>query len=705
MVDALTSQLSNIWRHMAAFGGASLAIPAVLFCIIIMMVIPLPAILLDIFFTANIALSLIIVMICISALKPLDFSSFPTVLLFATLLRLALNVASTRVVLVEGHTGSNAAGSVIEAFGQFIIAGNYLIGIIVFSILMIINFVVVTKGAGRVSEVTARFTLDAMPGKQMAIDADLNAGILTKEEAKARRAEVAAESEFYGSMDGASKFVKGDVIAGIIILVINIVGGLIIGMAFHGMSLSDAAQTYALLTIGDGLVAQIPSLLLATATAIIVTRVSADTTMHSQIKTQMGSFQPLALTAGILLIIGVIPGMPNLIFLSMAALAAGLCYLAYRRDQLEEAQEEADEAQEQSAEMVELSWDDVPKVDVIGLEVGYGLIPLIDKAQGGDLMQRIKGVRKKLSHQLGFLIQTVHIRDNLDLSPNQYRININGVTRGQAELMPGRELAINPGVTHGALNGIETRDPAFGLEAIWITPDQREYAQTLGYTVVDASTALATHLNKILQENASDLIGHDEAQQLLDQLAASAPKLVESLVPKKISLGVFAAVLQNLLEEGVPIRNIKGIVEVLSNCADSTQNAEDLTAAVRPSLGRMIVQSLADIGEDLSVMTLAPDLEQLLHTVLQQGGMGGDNIEPTLAEQLLTNLYASSEQLVEEGIQPVLIVSPTVRPWLAKFVKHRVPGLVVLGFNEIPDEQGIRVVRTIDRKVSDQLEN
>lgn len=705
MVDALTSQLSNIWRHMAAFGGASLAIPAVLFCIIIMMVIPLPAILLDIFFTANIALSLIIVMICISALKPLDFSSFPTVLLFATLLRLALNVASTRVVLVEGHTGSNAAGSVIEAFGQFIIAGNYLIGIIVFSILMIINFVVVTKGAGRVSEVTARFTLDAMPGKQMAIDADLNAGILTKEEAKARRAEVAAESEFYGSMDGASKFVKGDVIAGIIILVINIVGGLIIGMAFHGMSLSDAAQTYALLTIGDGLVAQIPSLLLATATAIIVTRVSADTTMHSQIKTQMGSFQPLALTAGILLIIGVIPGMPNLIFLSMAALAAGLCYLAYRREQLEEAQEEADEAQEQSAEMVELSWDDVPKVDVIGLEVGYGLIPLIDKAQGGDLMQRIKGVRKKLSHQLGFLIQTVHIRDNLDLSPNQYRININGVTRGQAELMPGRELAINPGVTHGALNGIETRDPAFGLEAIWITPDQREYAQTLGYTVVDASTALATHLNKILQENASDLIGHDEAQQLLDQLAASAPKLVESLVPKKISLGVFAAVLQNLLEEGVPIRNIKGIVEVLSNCADSTQNAEDLTAAVRPSLGRMIVQSLADIGEDLSVMTLAPDLEQLLHTVLQQGGMGGDNIEPTLAEQLLTNLYASSEQLVEEGIQPVLIVSPTVRPWLAKFVKHRVPGLVVLGFNEIPDEQGIRVVRTIDRKVSDQLEN
>lgn len=705
MVDALTSQLSNIWRNLAAFGGASLAIPAVLFCIIIMMVIPLPPLLLDLFFTANIALSLIIVMICISALRPLDFSSFPTVLLFATLLRLALNVASTRVVLVEGHTGSGAAGSVIEAFGEFIIAGNYLIGIIVFSILMIINFVVVTKGAGRVSEVTARFTLDAMPGKQMAIDADLNAGILTKDEAKLRRAEVAAESEFYGSMDGASKFVKGDVIAGIIILAINLIGGLIIGVVFHEMSLSDAAQTYALLTIGDGLVAQIPSLLLATATAIIVTRVSADTTMHSQMRIQMGGAQPLAVTAGILVIIGVIPGMPNLIFLSMALVAGALAYLSYRRGQHEDELEAQDETEQQSQEVSELSWDDVPKVDVIGLEVGYALIPLIDKAQGGDLMQRIKGVRKKLSHQLGFLIQTVHIRDNLDLSPNQYRININGVTRGQGELMPGRELAINPGVTHGSLNGIDTRDPAFGLEAVWITPDQREYAQTLGYTVVDASTALATHLNKILQENAHDLLGHDEAQQLLDQLASMAPKLVESLVPKKISLGVFSAVLQNLLEEGVPIRNIKGIVETLSRCADSTHNADDLTAAVRPSLGRMIVQSLADIGEDLSVMTLAPDLEQLLHNVLQQGGMGGDNIEPSLAEQLLTNLYTSSEQLVEEGIQPVLIVSPSVRPWLAKFVKHRVPGLVVLGFNEIPDEQGIRVVRTIDRKTSDRLEN
>lgn len=681
-------------------------IPLVLFCIIVMMVIPLPAILLDLFFTTNIALSLVIIMICISALRPLDFSSFPTVLLFATLLRLALNVASTRVVLVDGHTGSDAAGKVIQAFGEFIIAGNYFIGIIVFSILMIINFVVVTKGAGRVSEVTARFTLDAMPGKQMAIDADLNAGILTKEEAKERREEVAAESEFYGSMDGASKFVKGDVIAGMIILVINIVGGLIIGIGFHDMSFKSAAEVYALLTIGDGLVAQIPSLLLATATAIIVTRVSADTKMHSQLKTQMGGVQPLAVASGVLLVLGLIPGMPNLMFILLASVSGALAYFSYRSGMQEGPPKEGEaDAEKEGREIAELSWDDVPKLDVIGLEVGYALIPLIDQDQGGNLMQRIKGVRKKLSHELGFLVQTVHIRDNLDLAPNQYRININGVVRGQGELMPGHELAINPGVTHGTLSGTETRDPAFGLESVWIDSAQKEYAQTLGYTVVDASTALATHLNKILQENAKDLFGHDEAQQLLDQLGSVTPKLVESLVPQKISLGVLTAVLQNLLEEGVPIRNMKGIVEVLAQHADKVQDVEALTSAVRPSLGRMIVQSLTEIGNDMSVMTLEPNLEQLLHNILQQGAGQGESLEPNLAEQLLTNIYQSSEELVEQGVQPVLIVSPGIRPWLAKFVRHRVPGLVVLGFNEIPDEQGVKVVRTIEQKSTEQIQN
>jgi len=705
MVEALTLQLSNIWRNFALPGASSLAIPLVLFCIIIMMVIPLPPFLLDLFFTANIALSLIIVMICISALKPLDFSSFPTVLLFATLLRLALNVASTRVVLVDGHTGPDAAGNVIEAFGEFIIAGNYLIGIIVFSILMIINFVVVTKGAGRVSEVTARFTLDAMPGKQMAIDADLNAGVLTKEEAKARRDEVAAESEFYGSMDGASKFVKGDVIAGMIILAINVIGGLVIGTAFHDMSFTSAAEAYVLLTIGDGLVAQIPSLLLATATAIIVTRVSADTQMHTQLKKQMGGFQPLAVTAGVLLILGLIPGMPNVMFLSLALISGGLAYLSFVSNQKQLTQDEASEESEAvEGEISELSWDDVPKLDVIGLEVGYALIPLIDKDQGGNLMQRIKGVRKKLSHELGFLVQTVHIRDNLNLGPNEYRININGVIRGRGELMPGRELAINPGVTHGDLVGTATKDPAFGLDAVWIDPSQKEYAQTLGFTTVDASTTLATHLNKILQENAKDLLGHDEAQQLLDQLSEIAPRLVEGLVPKKISLGVFTAVLQNLLEEGVNIRNIKGIVQVLSQHAEKTQDPDMLTSSVRPSLGRMIVQSLTEVGQDMSVMTLAPELEQMLHNILQQSPEHADGLEPNLAEQLLRNLYSSSEELVDQGIQPVLIVSPSIRLWMAKFVRHRVPGLAVLGFNEIPDEQGIKVVRTIERQENEKLE-
>jgi len=705
MVEALTLHLSNIWRNFALPGLSTLAIPAVLFCIIVMMVVPLPAFLLDLFFTANIALSLIIVMICISAMKPLDFSSFPTVLLFATLLRLALNVASTRVVLVDGHTGPDAAGKVIESFGDFIIAGNYLIGIIVFSILMIINFVVVTKGAGRVSEVTARFTLDAMPGKQMAIDADLNAGILTKDEAKARRQEVAAESEFYGSMDGASKFVKGDVIAGIIILAINIIGGLTIGTAFHGMSFSNAAETYVLLTIGDGLVAQIPSLLLATATAIIVTRVSTDSKMHSQLKTEMGGFQPLAVTTGVMLVLGLIPGMPNMIFLVLAVLSGALAYISYKSSLKQPEAVGLYDDENETEEISELSWDDVPSLDVIGLEVGYALIPLIDKEQGGDLMQRIKGVRKKLSHELGFLIHTVHIKDNLNLSPNQYRININGVVRGQGELMPGRELAINPGVGHGSLEGVKTRDPAFGLEAVWIDASQKEYAQTLGYTIVDPSTTLATHLNKILQENAKELIGHDEAQQLLDQLSQTAPKLVDSLVPQKISLGVFTAVLQNLLEEGVPIRNMKGIVEVLAQYADKTQDTDALTSALRPRLGRMIVQSLSDVGEDMSVMTLEPELEQMLHNVLQQNGDIMDGIEPNLAEQLLSNLYRTSEELVDQGVQPVLIVSPSIRLWVAKFVRHRIPGLVVLGFNEIPDEQGIKVVRTIERKANEKLQS
>ena len=676
-----------------------LLIPMLVLLIILMMVVPLPAFLLDLFFTLNIALALIIVMISINTMRPLDFSSFPTVLLFATLLRLALNVASTRIVLVEGHTGTDAAGQVIQSFGDFVIGGDYVVGIIVFSILMIINFLVVTKGAGRVSEVSARFTLDAMPGKQMAIDADLNAGVLTQDEARERRADVTAEADFYGSMDGASKFVKGDAIAGFLILLINIIGGLAIGMSTHGLSFEQATQTYVLLTIGDGLVAQIPSLLLATATAIIVTRVSSTTDMSSQVVGQLGSPQALIVVTGIMALLGVIPGMPHFVFLLLATGTGGLAYLAVKSAKRETIPEEVDPGQsQQEQESKDLSWDDIPQLDMIGLEVGYALIPLVDKSQGGALMQRIKGVRKKLSHELGFLVQSVHIRDNLDLSPNQYHININGVTRGQGELMMGRDLAINPGTTHGTLEGIPTRDPAFGLDAMWIDTSQREYAQSMGYTVVDGATALATHLNKVLQENAHELLGHDEAQQLMDQLSQAAPKLVEAVVPTQLSVGVVAKVLQNLLAEGVAVRDIRTIVEILAEQAPRSQDPDILTAAVRPALGRMMMQQLTQVGEDLSVMTLDAGLEQQLHNILQQSKEHGLAIEPNLAEQLLGNLQSTSERLAQQGIPPVLVVSPGIRPWLAKMVKNRIPGLVILGYNEIPDEQGIQVVSTIEQQ-------
>jgi flagellar biosynthesis protein FlhA len=676
-----------------------LLIPMLILLIILMMVVPLPAFLLDLFFTLNIALALIIVMISINTMRPLDFSSFPTVLLFATLLRLALNVASTRIVLVEGHTGTDAAGQVIQSFGDFVIGGDYVVGIIVFSILMIINFLVVTKGAGRVSEVSARFTLDAMPGKQMAIDADLNAGVLTQDEARERRADVTAEADFYGSMDGASKFVKGDAVAGFLILLINIIGGLAIGMGTHGLSFNEATQTYVLLTIGDGLVAQIPSLLLATATAIIVTRVSSTTDMSSQVMGQLGSPQALIVVSGIMFLLGVIPGMPHFVFLLLSAATGVLAYFAVKRSKQEVVPEEVDPVQQQQdQESKDLSWEDIPQLDMIGLEVGYALIPLVDKSQGGALMQRIKGVRKKLSHELGFLVQSIHIRDNLDLSPNQYQININGVTRGQGELMMGRDLAINPGSTHGNLEGIPTTDPAFGLDAMWIDTSQREYAQSMGYTVVDGATALATHLNKVLHENSHDLLGHDEAQQLLDQLSQAAPKLVEAVVPNQLSVGVVAKVLQNLLAEGVAVRDIRTIVEILAEQAPRSQDPDVLTAAVRPALGRMMMQQLTQVGSDLSVMTLDAGLEQQLHNILQQSKEHGLAIEPNLAEQLLGNLQGTSERLAEQGIPPVLVVSPGIRPWLAKMVKNRIPGLVVLGYNEIPDEQGIQVVSTIEQQ-------
>jgi flagellar biosynthesis protein FlhA len=677
----------------------SLGGPVLLMMMLAMMILPLPTIALDIFFTFNIALAMIVLMVCVYAQRPLDFAAFPTVLLVATLLRLALNVASTRVILLEGHQGGDAAGQVIDAFGAFVIGGNFGVGLVVFTILVIINFVVVTKGAGRVSEVSARFTLDAMPGRQMAIDADLNAGIITQEEAGARRDDVRVEADFYGSMDGASKFVRGDAIAGILILFINIIGGLVIGMVQHDLLLATATEYYVLLTIGDGLVAQIPSLLLSTATAIIVTRTSTNEGMGKEIMGQMfGSPQALGVTAGIIGIIGIIPGMPNLAFLSIAALAGGLAYMIHQRNQvaLVETSTATEAAEEAEAEApAELNWDDVQAVDVLGLEVGYRLIPMVDKNQGGQLLDRIKGVRRKVSQELGFLLQPVHIRDNLDLAPNAYQINLMGVPVGAGDLQPDRELAINPGQVFGELDGIQTKDPTFGLEAVWIDPLQRDHAQTLGYTVVDASTVVATHLSQVMQDHAHELLGHEEVQELLNKLARQAPKLAEDLVPKIVPLVVMVKVLQNLLQESVAITDLRTIAETLAEHGPKSQDPATLSAAVRVSLGRAIVQNIVGSESQVSVMALDPSLEQILTQSVQSSTDGMLGIEPGLAEQLHGSILENSQQLEMEGIVPVLLVTPAIRLLLARLLQNAVPELHVLAYNEIPDERRIQVVRSI----------
>ena len=575
--------------NLGALVRSGIGVPIGVLAVLAMVVLPLPPIALDVLFTFNIALSLVIVMAVFYVARPLEFGVFPTVLLLATLLRLALNVASTRVVLLHGHTGSHAAGKVIESFGEFVIGGNYAVGVIVFAILTIINFVVVTKGSGRISEVSARFTLDAMPGKQMAIDADLNAGLINQEEARVRRAEVRQEADFYGSMDGASKFVRGDATAGILVLVINILGGIAIGMMAHDLPFKDAARVYTTLTIGDGLVAQIPALLLSTAVAIIVTRMSGAQDMGGEVARQLfGHPRALAVAAGLLGVMGLIPGMPNLPFLLMAAICGGAAWMLQKRSQTQNAAQPVEVAPPPAPalEQRDLTWDDVQPVDIIGLEVGYRLVPLVDKSQGGDLLARIKGVRRKLTQDLGFLVQAVHIRDNLDLSPNAYRINLAGVPVGEGMIYPERELAINPGKVFGQLNGIATRDPAFGMEAVWIEPGLRDHAQTLGYTVVDASTVIATHLSHVIQTHAHELLGHEEVQQLLNTLAKSAPKLVEDLTPRLLPLGTVVRVLQGLLGERVPIRNMRTIVETLAEHAPRTQDPIQLQAMVRVALGR-----------------------------------------------------------------------------------------------------------------------
>jgi len=681
------------------FARNGLGVPLLVMAVIAMMVLPLPAFLLDVFFTFNISLSLTILLAVIYVRRALEFATFPTVLLGATLLRLGLNVASTRIVLINGHTGAHAAGHVIAAFGQFVVGGDYAVGMVVFTVLVIINFVVITKGAGRISEVSARFTLDAMPGRQMAIDADLNAGIITQAEAIVRRQEVREEADFYGAMDGASKFVRGDAIAGILIVFINLFGGTIIGAAQHGMSLADAGRTYALLTIGDGLVAQIPALLLSVAVAILVTRVSRSHDMGQQIMAQMlGQPRALAVTAGILTLLGVIPGMPNLVFLCMAALCAvGAYYISKNRATAKAASAKAPAAAAaQPAEHKELSWDDVEAVDLIGLEVGYRLIPLVDRNQGGELMGRIKGVRKKLSEELGFLVQPVHIRDNLELGPNSYRITILGAPVGESEVFPDREMAINPGQVSGTLQGSATKDPAFGLEAVWIDKARREQAQAQGYTVVDASSVIATHLSHLLQSHAHELLGHEEVQQLLNRLAKSAPKLIEDLVPKLLPMSVVVKVMQYLLLERVPIRNLRTICETLAELAPKVQDPVALVAAVRVALGRSIVQNVGGLRHELPVITLDPALEQVLQDSMS-GGDAAPGFEPGLADRIQTALGDSTRRQEAAGEPAVLLVAPKIRPWIAKLMRHSTPSLAVLAYNEIPENRRIRVIAAVGR--------
>jgi flagellar biosynthesis protein FlhA len=696
-MSATTTSSPNMptWRDLVRAG---IGVPAGVLGVLAMVILPLPPLALDVLFTFNIALSIVIVMAVFYVARPIEFGVFPTVLLLATLVRLALNVASTRVVLLHGYSGPQAAGHVIQSFGEFVVGGNFAVGVVVFIILTIINFVVVTKGSGRISEVSARFTLDAMPGKQMAIDADLNAGLITQDEARTRRSEVRAEADFYGSMDGSSKFVRGDAIAGILILLINIIGGLAIGTVGHGMALMDAIHTYTLLTIGDGLVAQIPALLLSTAVALIVTRMSRPQDMGGELRRQLfGNPKALGVAAGLLGVMGLIPGMPNAAFLLIAVVCGSVAYFINRRRAAAAAVTAAPKPAPPAPESRELTWEDVRPVDLVGLEVGYRLVPLVDKRQnGGDLLGRVRGVRRKLSQDLGFLVPPVHIRDNLDLAPNVYRINLSGVPVGESVIYPDKELAINAGRVFGPLQGIATRDPAFGMEAVWIDAATRDHAQALGYTVVDPSTVIATHLSFVIQSHANEILGHEEVQQLLNGLSKTAPKLVEDLVPRVLPLSAVVRVLQSLLAERIPIRNIRTIIETLAEHAPRSTEPAVLLGHVRVALGRQIVQDIAGIAADLPVITFEPELERLLSGSLTANSTS-PGLEPGLAERLQQRVAEASRRQEASGELPVLLVPPPLRAQMARFLRAAMPSLHVLAWNEIPDNRKVRVVTAVGR--------
>jgi flagellar biosynthesis protein FlhA len=687
---------------LASRGSSSLAAPILIVLLLAMMILPLPAFMLDVFFSFNIALSVIVLLTSLYTVKPLDFMAFPAILLVSTMLRLSLNVASTRVVLTHGHSGSDSAGKVIEAFGHFLIGGNYAVGIVVFVILTIINFTVVTKGAGRIAEVGARFALDAMPGKQMAIDADLNAGLIGEQDARKRRSEVAQEAEFYGAMDGASKYVRGDAVAGIMVTLINVIGGLIVGMLQHDMAFGDAIKNYTLLAIGDGLVAQIPSLIISTAAGMVVSRVASDQDIGNQLVTQLfAKPEVLYITGGIIGGMGLIPGMPNLVFLLLAGLLGGAGYLADKRVKNAPAQaaaaaqaEAAAQGAQPSTENEEATWQDVMPVDTLGLEVGYRLIPLVDRAQSGELLKRIKGIRKKFAQEVGFLAPPVHIRDNLELKPSAYRITLKGVEVGSGEAINGQFLAINPGMASGTLPGLVTTDPAFGLAATWIEAGMREQAQGMGYTVVDAGTVVATHLNHIITSHASELLGRMEVQSLLDHLGKEVPKLVEDLVPKVVPLSTLQKVLQNLLSEGVHIRDMRTIIETVSEHAGAAQDPTDLTALVRVALGRAIVQQLFPGTNELAVMTLDNRLERLLMQALGTGG-DGTGIEPGLADTIAQQASLAAQQQEAMGLTPVLLVPSPLRTLLSRFLRRALPQLKVLSHAEIPETKTIKVTSLV----------
>jgi flagellar biosynthesis protein FlhA len=679
----------------------ALAAPMLIILILSMMVLPLPPFMLDLFFTFNIAISVMVMLVALYTLKPLDFSVFPTVLLVTTLLRLSLNVASTRIVLLDGHKGPDAAGKVIESFGHFLVGGNYAVGIIVFVILTIINFVVITKGAGRIAEVSARFTLDAMPGKQMAIDADLSAGLIDEKEARRRRQELEDEADFYGSMDGASKFVRGDAIAGILILLINIIGGLIVGVLQHDMAAGQAAKVYTLLTIGDGLVAQIPALVISVAAGLVVSRVNDEKDITTSFVGQLfGNPTVLFLAAGILGVLGIIPGMPHFVFLLLAGALSGMAWWKIKRaHEAVAAKEEKPPAPVAAPEEAsEASWADVAPVDVLGLEVGYRLIPLVDRGQDGELLKRIRGLRKKFAQEVGFLTAPVHIRDNLELRPNGYRITLKGVEMGAGEAFPGMYLAINPGRVSGPLAGNPTKDPAFGLPAVWIENAMRDQAHIMGYTVVDAGTVIATHLNHLILSHAAELLGRQETQALLDHLAKDAPKLIEELVPKSLPLSAVQRVLQNLLEEGVNIRDMRTIIETLAEHAPRQQDPAELTALVRVNLGRAIVQQLYPGGHELQVMALEPGLERLLMQALAGAGADGSGIEPGLADTLLRETATAAKKQEDLGMPPVLLVPGNLRWLMSRFLRRAWTNLKVLANSEIPESKTIKVTAIIGAK-------